>query len=145
MLECFRNRSNFFIFYYFYDGINASGKLTDYKLPPGRKLHYLRAHSIIHFDKPTLEVRNNSQDNCHKFGEIKEILNLMEMESHIECIWKILSAILLIGEIGFKESSDSEADIENIKATNIGKLLTFLSNVKLSCLVDYTDFFCHYY
>ncbi|XP_057334569.1 neither inactivation nor afterpotential protein C-like isoform X2 [Microplitis mediator] len=112
------NRSNFFIFYYFYDSMNASGKLTDYKLPPGRKLHYLRAHSITHLDKLTLEVRNNSQENCHRFDQINETLILMGMESHIKFIWKVLSAILLIGEVGFKQSSDGEAVIENIKAAN---------------------------
>ncbi|XP_034933693.1 neither inactivation nor afterpotential protein C isoform X2 [Chelonus insularis] len=112
-----RSQSNFHIFYYLYDALDAKEKLQEYSLPSGRRMRYLRICEP-NYGKASCEVRHNPQGNCLKFDEINEVLKLMEMEECTKKIWTILSAILILGEVRFIEGSNSEAEIRNVDAAN---------------------------
>lgn len=44
----------------------------------------------------------------------------MEMDDHLDFIWKTLSAILLLGEVKFTDDNNGEAEIQNVEIANIG-------------------------
>lgn len=45
----------------------------------------------------------------------------MDMEEYCEIIWKILAAILMLGEIRFVEGSNGEAELDSNETANRGK------------------------
>ncbi|CAG5085050.1 Similar to ninaC: Neither inactivation nor afterpotential protein C (Drosophila melanogaster) [Cotesia congregata] len=112
------HRSNFGILYYFYDAMEARGKLQDFKLPPERKLRYLRDGISGYSNRCASDKRNNHRENINIFEKIDEIMILMEFNDAAESIWKILSAILLIGEISFIINTDNEADVDDMKLSS---------------------------
>ena len=115
--------------YYFYDGLDATSKLKHYHLPPGRRMRYLRISEKGTERKRSFKVRNDPRGNVAKFEELKENLRILEMEEYCETIWKILAAILALGEIRFVEGNDGEADMDNNDAANRGvKYLISLSS-----------------
>lgn len=116
----FRNQSNFHIFYYFYDGLEASRDLKTYFLPSGRKLRYLRITDAEKRQK-AFKVRNSAQNNAIKYEELRECFKLMDMEEHCEIIWKILAAVLMLGEIRFVEGDNGEAELDGNEVANRGK------------------------
>ncbi|XP_071862177.1 STKc_myosinIII_N_like and MYSc_Myo21 domain-containing protein ninaC isoform X2 [Bombus fervidus] len=113
-----RNQSNFHVLYYFYDGLDAISKLKQYHLPPGRRMRYLRISEKGTERKRSFKVRNDPRGNVAKFEELKENLTILEMEEYCETIWKILAAILNLGEIRFVEGNNGEADMDNNDAAN---------------------------
>lgn len=119
----FRNQSNFHIFYYFYDGLEASDHLKTYFLPSGRKLRYLRITNKSTEKKRAFKVRNDPQNNVIKLEELRECFKFMDIEEHCETIWKILAAILILGEIQFVEGNNGEAELDNNEIANRGKNL----------------------
>lgn len=124
VLLTFRNQSNFHIFYYFYDGLDASGNLDKYKLNPGRRFRYLRIGENTE-RRRSFKVRNDPSGNARIFREMNEILKVLEMESHCEAIWKILAGILILGEVRFLEESDGSAEIGNIDTAHKGIKFAF--------------------
>ncbi|XP_043670504.1 neither inactivation nor afterpotential protein C isoform X3 [Vespula pensylvanica] len=119
-----RNQSNFHIFYYLYDGLDAAGKLRQYYLPTGRRMRYLRISEKGNERKRSFKVRNDPDGNVTRFGVMKENLKIMEMEEYCETMWKILAAILLLGEIRFVEDSNGEAEMDsNETANRVAELL----------------------
>lgn len=74
-------------------------------------------------------MRNDPQHNAIKFKEFMENFKFMDMEEHCETIWKILAAILMLGEIRFVEGNNGEAELDNNEAANRGKL-----NSKIKCI-----------
>lgn len=116
-----RNQSNFHVLYYFYDGMDAVNKLKQYHLPPGRRMRYLRISEKGTERKRSFKVRNDPRGNVTKFEELKDDLKILEMEEHCEMIWKVLAAILILGEIRFIEDNNGEADMDNNDAANKGK------------------------
>lgn len=52
---------------------------------------------------------------------MKENLKIMEMEEHFDAMWKILAAILLLGEIRFVEDGNGEAEMDSNETANKGK------------------------
>ncbi|XP_051158327.1 neither inactivation nor afterpotential protein C isoform X3 [Leptopilina boulardi] len=113
-----RAQSNFHILYYFYDGLNASGKLDDYLLSSSRKYRYLRLGDKSAGNKRSFKVRNDPQGNALKFDSLIKDMQSLELEEHSDTIWKILSAILNLGEIIFVEDNNGEAEIENMETAN---------------------------
>ncbi|KAI4482907.1 hypothetical protein M0802_013616 [Mischocyttarus mexicanus] len=113
-----RNQSNFHIFYYFYDGLDAAGKLKKYYLPSGRRMRYLRISDKGNERKRSFKVRNDPDGNVTRFGVMKENLKIMEMEEYFDTLWKILAAILLLGEIRFVESSNGVAEMDSNEIAN---------------------------
>ncbi|XP_015178392.1 PREDICTED: neither inactivation nor afterpotential protein C isoform X1 [Polistes dominula] len=119
-----RNQSNFHIFYYFYDGLDAAGKLRNYNLPSGRRMRYLRISERGNERKRSFKVRNDPDGNVTRFGVMKENLKIMEMEEYCDTLWKILAAILLLGEIRFVEGSNGVAEMDsNETANRVAELL----------------------
>lgn len=131
-----RNQSNFHVFYYLYDGFETSGKLKEYSLPSGRKLRYLRITDKGVEKKRAFKMRNNPHNNAAKFKELTEHLKFLDMEEHCEIIWRILAAILMIGEIRFVEGNNGEAELDSNEAANRGKLR--------SRKIQYVEFKCKY-
>lgn len=115
-----RNQSNFHAFYYFYDGLEASGKLNEYCLPSGRRLRYLRIADKSGEKKQAFKVRNNPQNNALKFEKLMENFKSIDMEEHCETIRRVLAAILLLGEIRFVEGNHGEAELNNDETANKG-------------------------
>jgi len=115
-----RNQSNFHAFYYFYDGLEALGKLKTYCLPGGRRLRYLRITDKGTEKKRAFKVRNEPQNNAIKFEELVESLKFIDMEEYCEIIWKTLAAILILGEIRFVEGNNGEAELDNNEAADRG-------------------------
>lgn len=133
-----RNQSNFHAFYYLYDGFDASGKLKDYYLPNGRRLRYLRITDKNIEKKRAFKVRNDPEHNVVKFEELIEHFKFMDMEEHCETIWKILAAILILGEIRFVEGNNGEAELDNNEAANrVAELLGLDSKKFIWALINY--------
>lgn len=69
-------------------------------------------------------MRNDPEHNAVKFEELKENFKFLEMEEHCETIWKILAAILILGEIRFVEGNNGEAELDSNEVANRGKKCT---------------------
>lgn len=67
------------------------------------------------------KVRNEPRNNARKFEELIKDLKFMDMKEHCETIWKILAAILILGEIRFVEGNNGEAELDGNEAANKGK------------------------
>ncbi|XP_076635717.1 STKc_myosinIII_N_like and MYSc_Myo21 domain-containing protein ninaC isoform X3 [Colletes latitarsis] len=133
-----RNQSNFHVFYYFYDGLDSTSKLKQYDLPPGRRMRYLRISDKGTERKRSFKVRNDPRGNVVKFEELMENLRVLEMEEYCETIWKVLAAILTLGEIRFVEGNNGEADMDNNEAANrAAKLLNLDEKKFVWALVNY--------
>ncbi|XP_077275817.1 STKc_myosinIII_N_like and MYSc_Myo21 domain-containing protein ninaC isoform X1 [Temnothorax americanus] len=133
-----RNQSNFHIFYYFYDGLEASKNLKTYFLPSGRNLRYLRITDKSTEKKRAFKVRNDPQNNAVKLEELRDCFKFMDMEEHCETIWKILAAILMLGEIRFVEGNNGEAELDNSKIANrVAELLGLDSKKFIWALINY--------
>ncbi|XP_020292574.1 neither inactivation nor afterpotential protein C isoform X2 [Pseudomyrmex gracilis] len=133
-----RNQSNFHVFYYLYDGFETSGKLKEYSLPSGRKLRYLRITDKGVEKKRAFKMRNNPHNNAAKFKELTEHLKFLDMEEHCEIIWRILAAILMIGEIRFVEGNNGEAELDSNEAANrVAELLGLDSKKFIWALINY--------
>ncbi|XP_058802662.1 neither inactivation nor afterpotential protein C [Phymastichus coffea] len=121
-----RNQSNFHMFYYMYDGLEASGNLRQYLLPTGRRMRYLRVFDSdsIGGRRRSFKVRNDPHGNAKKFEHIKECLKALEMDEHCEIIWRTMAAILMLGDVRFIEGGGGEADVHNIEtARSVAELL----------------------
>lgn len=117
-----RNQSNFHALYYFYDGLETLGKLEQYCLPKGRRLRYLRITDDKGVEaKQAFKVRNNAQNNAIMFEKLIENLKLINMEEYCETIWRILAAILIIGEIRFVKGNNGETELANDENVKTGK------------------------
>ncbi|XP_017799206.1 PREDICTED: neither inactivation nor afterpotential protein C [Habropoda laboriosa] len=133
-----RNQSNFHVFYYFYDGLDSISKLKQYLLPPGRRMRYLRISEKGTERKRSFKVRNDPRGNVVKFDELKENLKILEMEEYCETIWKLLAAVLTLGEIRFVEGNNGEADMDNNDAaTKVAQLLNLDDKKFMWALLNY--------
>ncbi|XP_076750741.1 STKc_myosinIII_N_like and MYSc_Myo21 domain-containing protein ninaC isoform X1 [Xylocopa sonorina] len=133
-----RNQSNYHVFYYFYDGLDAMGKLKQYQLLPGRKSRYLRISGKGTERKRSFKVRNDPRGNVVKFEELKENLKILEMDEHYETIWNVLAAIINLGEIRFVEGNNGEADMDNDEAANrVAQLLNLDKKKFIWALLNY--------
>ncbi|KAL6443163.1 hypothetical protein ACFW04_002836 [Cataglyphis niger] len=133
-----RNQSNFHVFYYLYDGLDASRKLKDYCLPSGRRFRYLRITDKSVEKKRAFKVRNDPEHNAVKFEELRENFKFMDIEEHCETIWKVLAAILILGEIRFIEGNNGEAELDNNEAANrVAELLGLDPKKFIWALVNY--------
>nr|XP_034173064.1 neither inactivation nor afterpotential protein C isoform X2 [Osmia lignaria] len=133
-----RNQSNFHVFYYFYDGLDATNKLKQYNLPAGRRMRYLRISEKGTERKRSFKVRNDPRGNVVKFEELKENLKILEMDEYCETIWKVMAAILTLGEIRFVEGNNGEADMDNNDAANrVAQLLNLDEKKFIWALLNY--------
>lgn len=91
--------------------MEAAGKLSDYSLDPERKYRYLR---IPETPSKAACYRDDPLGNVERFKELQEYLKDLEFDDvEIEGMWKILAAILILGNVRFKDSSSGAAEVEN--------------------------------
>ncbi|KAG5306058.1 NINAC protein, partial [Acromyrmex insinuator] len=133
-----RNQANFHVFYYFYDDLEATENLKSYFLPSGRKLRYLRITDKNIEKKRAFKVRSDPQNNVIKFKELTEYFKFMDMEEYCDTIWKILAAILILGEIRFVEGNNGEAELDDNEIANrVAELLGLNSKKFIWALINY--------
>lgn len=105
--------------------------MSDYSLSPGRKYRYLRIGDKASGNKRSFKVRNDPQGNSLHFNTLVEDLRAMEMEEHFDTIWKILAAILILGEVRFLDDNNGEAEIENVETANKGIITCIIGTVNI--------------
>jgi len=131
-----RDQFNFHAFYYFYDGLETSGRLKKYCLPDERRLRYLRITDRRAEKKRAFQIRNAPRENAIRFKELIENLTFLDMGEYCETIWKILAVILILGEIRFVENGDGEVELNDNEAANRGKKI---QNSRIRrCIVSFT-------
>lgn len=127
------NEGNFHIFYYFYDGMEEENRLQDYYLDPTYKCQhkYLR-----HMSK-------SMKTNQEKWRQLKMSFKVVGFkESEIDSIYRILAAILNLGDIEFGEAisndnTDNKATVIDIAPLlRVSKLLGVEKNDLLEALTS---------
>lgn len=113
-LRYFRAQPNFHIFYYFYDAMDAEERLRDYHLEGGRQYRYLRIPEVYTKSK-LFHVRDDPLGNAAKFKEFELCLLALDItQDTLESIYKIFAAILILGDVRFKEANnDRKAALED--------------------------------
>jgi myosin III len=98
------SQPNFHIFYYFYDTMVNEERLKDFHLEGGRTYRYLRIPEV--FEKSKLNhVRDDPVGNVLKFKDFEQALLALEIsQDTLDSIYRILAAILILGDVRFKES-----------------------------------------
>ncbi|CAB0018434.1 unnamed protein product [Nesidiocoris tenuis] len=133
-LEKFRvtgNRSpyhaNFHIFYYFYDGLKDAADLEKYNLEADKSYGYLR-RNILEDDKDAKVPPGPREDAEGNVVMFKRVCTLLEdlgfVEDEVEVVWRTMAAIILLGEIEYKDDDDKNADISNTEV--VDKIATLL-------------------
>lgn len=110
----FRTQSNFHMFYYFYDAMDAEERLKDFNLQGGRQYRYLRVPDK--FVKSNLDfVRDDPLGNTLKFKDFEQALLALDIsQGTLESIYKIFAAILILGDVRFKVCDhDKKAALED--------------------------------
>ncbi|XP_049532765.1 neither inactivation nor afterpotential protein C [Anopheles darlingi] len=117
------NHSNFHIFYYFYDTMDAEERLKDFSLESGRSYRYLRISEAMSSDKLKY-CRDDVQGNVRSFKEFEQQLLGLELSQNIlDTIYRTLAAILILGEVRFKET-EGMTELEDFEV--IGKIASLL-------------------
>lgn len=117
--------------------MQANNRLEEFNLEENRKHRYLRI-----LDEPAKGakgVRENSQNNVQLYKEFIENLKTVDWEEEdIAFLETLLAAILVLGNVRFKDGKSGSAEIENIEeAKKVAKLLS-LEEVKfLWALLNY--------
>ncbi|XP_045776420.1 neither inactivation nor afterpotential protein C isoform X3 [Maniola jurtina] len=129
--------ANFNLLYYFYDALEAKNRLDEFCLERNRKHRYLRI-----LDEPSRTakgVRETPRDNVKKYEEFIENLKILDWEEEdIKFLETVLAAILILGNVRFRDGKHGSAEIENVEeAKKVSKLLS-LEEVKfLWALLNY--------
>lgn len=135
----FRAQSNFHIFYYFYDAMDAEERLKDFNLDSGRQYRYLRVPEK--YFKSNLDfVRDDVLGNSLKFKDFEQALLALDVsQDTLDAIYKIFAAILILGEVRFKDSEiDQKAALIDPEISNkIGSLLKIDEKKFQWALVNY--------
>lgn len=119
--------------------MDAEERLKDFSLNNSRQYRYLRIPERV--VKDNLEyVRDDRVGNVVKLKDFESALVALEIsQDAIDSIYKILAAILILGEMRFKESSvDKKAALEDPKiASEIAALLRIDDKKFQWALVNY--------
>ena len=124
----FRRQGNFHIFYYFFDYMSSKRELPKYHLEQGQRYRYLRQVATPSgcngFAVPS--DPNNASSNCRQFESIIQSLSDLEFGAeNMETMKKMLAAILLLGEVRFRDGGSNKAEVENPKVASQGNSLSF--------------------
>lgn len=96
----------------------------NYHLQPNRSHRYLR---ILENDTSTTP-RNSPEANINKFQELQVVFKEFDFaEEQIETIHKILAAILVLGDVKFKDGVNDSAEIDD--GEGMAQKVAFLLNV----------------
>lgn len=100
------SQPNFHLFYFFYDAMDAEERLKDFFLEAGRTYRYLRVPETYVKTK-LLHVRDDPQRNVLKFKDFEQALLALDIsQDTLDVIYRILAAILILGDVRFKESDN---------------------------------------
>lgn len=121
-----RRQGNFHMFYYFFDYLSAKRELPKYMLESGQRYRYLRQVATPSgcnaFAVPS--DPNNASSNCKQFESILHSLSDLEFGAdNMETMKKMLAAILLLGEVRFRDGGGNKAEVENPKVAAQGIML----------------------
>lgn len=123
--------------YYFYDTKEAENKLSELYLERNRKHRYLR---ILDDSVRGIQgARENPRDNIKRYKDIIEYFKMLDwQEDEITFFETVLAAILVLGNVRFRDGKNGSAEIENPdEAKKVAKLLS-LDEVKfLWALLNY--------
>ncbi|KAL7044663.1 hypothetical protein ACKWTF_002019 [Chironomus riparius] len=136
------SQPNFHMFYYFYDAMDTEERLTDFNLESGRQYRYLRVPDT--FVKSNLDfVRDDPLGNALKFKDFEQALLALDISQNtLVAIYKIFAAILILGDVRFKEcDNDRKAALEDpTLSEKIAKLLRLDEKKFQWALVNYCVF-----
>lgn len=105
--------------------MEAEERLKDFDLEGGRHYRYLRIPDAYIKSKLNY-VRDDYRGNVAKFKEFEQALMALDISSDtLEAIYRILAAILMLGDVRFKESDhDRKAAFVHIEIVEkVAKLL----------------------
>lgn len=131
------NQANFDLLYFFYDAMEANNRLEELHLEKNRKHRYLRI--LEEPIKGVKGVREDCENNVKMYKEFIENLKTVDWEEEdITFLETLLAAILVLGNVRFKNGKNGSAEIENTEeAKKVAKLLS-LEEVKfLWALLNY--------
>ncbi|KAG7311754.1 hypothetical protein JYU34_002814 [Plutella xylostella] len=133
--------ANFNLLYYFYDAMEAEDKLDKLHLEKNRKHRYLRV-----LEEPIKGLkgsRETPEQNVESYKELIESLKMLDWEQEeIDMLETVLAAILVLGNVRFKDDKNGTAEIENPEeAKKVATLLSleepkFLWALLNYCLID---------
>ncbi|KAJ8867609.1 hypothetical protein PR048_031411 [Dryococelus australis] len=120
-----RHQANFHVFYYWYDAMEAEGRLGQYKLERGRRYNYLRTAKEEGGVECTCGPREESKENVWRFKQLRQHLASLDFEEEqVETMWCLIAAVITLGEIQFRDSGDKVAEVSNPEvASNAAWLL----------------------
>lgn len=86
--------------------MESEERLRDFDLEGGRQYRYLRIPEV--YVKSRLNyIRDDPEGNVVRFKEFEQALLALDIsQDTLESIYKILAAILILGDVRFKESSN---------------------------------------
>lgn len=99
--------------------MDAEERLKDFQLDSGREYRYLRIPETEYNNKFTYS-RMDPASNVEKFKSFEKMLIDMEFSTDaIETIYNVLAAILILGDVRFKDANDNvkTAELENPELT----------------------------
>lgn len=100
-------QKNFHVFYDFLDAATADQVLERYHLEEGRRYRYLLGDDS--------DDRVQSKTNVKNFNKLLACMKdtLEFTDEHLNTVWRVLAAILNVGELSVFEEDDGEAKIED--------------------------------
>ncbi|XP_050685382.1 neither inactivation nor afterpotential protein C isoform X2 [Leptidea sinapis] len=129
--------ANFNIMYYFYDAKEAEDKLEELCLEKYRKHRYLRI--LDESIRITPGAREHAKDNVKQYNNIIEYLKQLDwQEEEIKFFETVLAAILVLGNVRFRDGKNGSAEIENPEeAKKVAKLLALDETKFMWALLNY--------
>ncbi|KAG5679675.1 hypothetical protein PVAND_009229 [Polypedilum vanderplanki] len=127
------NEGNFHIFYYLYDGFQKENRLQDYYLSERTK----NQHNYLK------QGLNSQKSNYEKWKQLKESFKIVGFkEKDIDAIYRILAAIINLGDIDFGEvitgdNTDNAACVlDTSPLLKVAHLLGIEKNELHDCLIS---------
>lgn len=116
--------------------MEAAGKLADYCLDPERKYRYLRIPEVQSKMKC---VRDDPVGNAKKFSELEQYLKDLDFDdAECKAMYKTLAAILILGNVRFRDSNNGAAEVENLDEAMKVVTLLGLDDTKFTwALINY--------
>uniref|UniRef100_A0A1B0D4S9 Uncharacterized protein n=1 Tax=Phlebotomus papatasi TaxID=29031 RepID=A0A1B0D4S9_PHLPP len=121
--------------------MSSRNRLGDFMLDCGKKQRYLRIPESPGNTK-IAHIRDNAEGNVEKFNQFEQYLRDFNLsDDQLTSIYSILAAILLLGEVRFREE-EGVAELENPEmAARVARLLSveekkFLWALQNYCVVE---------
>jgi len=109
--------------------MSAKQELTKYGLESGRRHRFLRAVTAPSGagGQQVPSDPNSANSNCREFEAFIKSLNDLEFgDDKIETLKSILAAILVLGEVRFRDGGANKAEVENPMVAAKGIICCFI-------------------